>query len=62
MTRGIMAVLIIRGRYGVATPSNYPPTPYFTDVATDSPVLPVDSEDETTGDHFGLCPEQLLPR
>ena len=37
VTRGIMAVLIIRGRYGVATPSNYPATPYFTDVGTNHP-------------------------
>jgi hypothetical protein len=37
VTRGIMAVLIIRGRYGVATPYSYPATPYFTDVGPSHP-------------------------
>ena len=37
VTRGIMAVLIIRGRDGVATPSSYPSTPYFTDVGPNHP-------------------------
>ena len=40
VTRGIMAVLIIRGRYGVATPSTYPGTPYFTDVGPSHPYFP----------------------
>jgi hypothetical protein len=40
VTRGIMAVLIIRGRYGVATPSSYPTTAYFTDVTTSHPYFP----------------------
>ncbi|HLK68427.1 MAG TPA: S-layer homology domain-containing protein [Bryobacteraceae bacterium] len=40
VTRGIMAVLIIRGRYGVATPSSYPATPYFADVAPNHPYFP----------------------
>jgi len=40
VTRGIMAVLIIRGRYGVATPTSYPATPYFTDVPPSHPYFP----------------------
>jgi hypothetical protein len=37
VTRGIMSVLIIRSRFGVATPTNYPATPYFTDVPATHP-------------------------
>jgi photosystem II stability/assembly factor-like uncharacterized protein len=40
VTRGIMSVLIIRGRYGVATPSSYPSLPYFTDVGPSHPYFP----------------------
>jgi hypothetical protein len=40
VTRGIMAVLIIRRRYGVATPSSYPSTPYFTDVGLNHAYFP----------------------
>jgi hypothetical protein len=40
VTRGIMAVLIIRGRYGVAVPSSYPAAPYFTDVGPSHPYFP----------------------
>jgi hypothetical protein len=32
VTRGQMAVLIIRGRYGTSVPPNFPTTPAFTDV------------------------------
>jgi len=32
VTRAIMAVLIIRARFGTSIPTNYPTTPYFTDV------------------------------
>ena len=37
VTRGQMAVLIIRGRYGVPSPTSYPATAYFTDVGTTHP-------------------------
>ena len=40
VTRGLMAILIIRGRYGSPTPSNYPTTPYFTDVPSNHPYFP----------------------
>ena len=40
VTRGIMSVLIIRARYGVLVPANYPPTPYFTDVPASHPYFP----------------------
>jgi len=40
VTRGIMAVLIIRARYGVVPPSSYPSTPYFTDVTPSHPYFP----------------------
>jgi hypothetical protein len=40
VNRGQMAVLIIRGRYGVATPASYPTTPYFTDVGSNHPYFP----------------------
>ena len=40
VSRGVMAVLIIRSRYGVSTPTNYPATPYFTDVATNYQYFP----------------------
>jgi hypothetical protein len=32
VTRGEMAVFIIRARYGTGVPFNYTQTPYFTDV------------------------------
>jgi uncharacterized repeat protein (TIGR01451 family) len=37
VTRGIMAVLIIRSRFGSLAPANYPTVPYFTDVPADHP-------------------------
>jgi hypothetical protein len=40
VTRGVMAVLIIRARYGVVTPSSYPATPYFIDVGSNHPYFP----------------------
>lgn len=40
ITRGIMAVLIIRARYGVATPSSYPADAYFSDVPSSHPYFP----------------------
>src|SRR5207302_4014127 len=40
VTRGIMAVLIIRSRFGVSMPTNYPATPYFTDVPPTHPFFP----------------------
>ena len=40
VTRGIMAVLIIRARYGVPVPVDYPVTPYFTDVPATHPYFP----------------------
>src|SRR6185369_13003498 len=40
VTRGIMSVLIIRGRYGISVPTDYPLTPYFTDVPPSHPYFP----------------------
>jgi hypothetical protein len=40
VTRGIMSVLIVRARYGLASLVNYPLTPYFTDVPASHPYFP----------------------
>jgi hypothetical protein len=61
VTRGIMAVLIIRGRYGVATPSNYPASPYFTDVGTNHPYFPWIQKMEQLGITSGCGPATYCP-
>ena len=40
VSRAIMSALIIRSRYGISTPTNYPTTPYFTDVPASHPYFP----------------------
>ncbi len=61
VTRGIMAVLIIRGRYGVATPSNYPATPYFTDVGINHPYFSWIQKMEQLGITSGCAPSSYCP-
>ena len=61
VTRGIMAVLIIRGRYGMATPSNYPATPYFADVPTTHPYFPWIQKMEQLGITSGCAPSSYCP-
>jgi M6 family metalloprotease-like protein len=67
VTRGIMAVLIIRSRYGVSTPSNYPATPYFTDVGPNHPYFPWIQKMKQLGITSGCgttayCPDNSVTR
>jgi photosystem II stability/assembly factor-like uncharacterized protein len=61
VTRGIMAVLIIRGRYDVSTPSNYPATPYFSDVPLTHPYFPWIQKMEQLGITSGCAPSSYCP-
>ena len=61
VTRGLMAILIIRGRYGSATPSNYPATPYFTDVASNHPYFPWIQKMKQLGITSGCSPTTYCP-
>jgi uncharacterized repeat protein (TIGR01451 family) len=61
VTRGIMAVLIIRSRYGVSTPTNYPTTPYFTDVAPNHPYFPWIQKMKQLGITSGCGPTTYCP-
>jgi uncharacterized repeat protein (TIGR01451 family) len=67
VSRGAMAVLIVRGRYGVSTPSNYPATPYFTDVGTNYQYFPWIQKMKQLGITSGCsattyCPEDPVTR
>ncbi len=67
VTRGIMAVLIIRGRYGVPTPTSYPLPPYFTDVLTTHPYFPWIQKMKQLGITSGCsattyCPDDAVTR
>jgi uncharacterized repeat protein (TIGR01451 family) len=61
VTRGIMAVLIIRGRYGVSVPTNYPATPIFTDVGTTHPYFPWIQKMSQLGITSGCGPATYCP-
>ena len=61
VTREIMAALIVRSRYGVDTPSNYPPTPYFTDVPATHPYFPWIQKMEQLGITSGCAPGSYCP-
>jgi uncharacterized repeat protein (TIGR01451 family) len=61
VSRGAMAVLIVRGRYGVSTASNYPATPYFTDVGTNYPYFPWIQKMKQLGITSGCSPTTYCP-
>jgi hypothetical protein len=61
VTRGIMAVLIIRSRFGVSTPTNYPATPYFTDVPASHPYFPWIQKMRQLGITSGCSPTTYCP-
>ena len=61
VTRGIMAVLIIRGRYGWPTPANYPTAPLFTDVGTGHPYFPWVQKMKQLGVTSGCGPATYCP-
>ena len=67
MTRGLMAILIIRGRYGLPNPPNVPATPIFTDVLSTDPLFPfiqkMSQVGITAGCAVGMyCPGQSVTR
>jgi hypothetical protein len=61
VTRGIMAVLIIRGRYGVPTPTAYPAVPYFTDVGPSHVYFPWIQKMKQFGITTGCTPTTYCP-
>jgi photosystem II stability/assembly factor-like uncharacterized protein len=61
VTRGTMSILIIRGRYGSATPSNYPTTAYFADVPSDHPDFPWIQKMKQLGITSGCSPTTYCP-
>src|SRR5205807_3949009 len=61
VTRGIMSVLIIRSRFGTATPTNYPATPYFTDVPSSHPYFPWIQKMRQIGITAGCGPTTYCP-
>jgi hypothetical protein len=67
VTRGIMSVLIIRSRFGVSIPTNYPTTPYFTDVPASHPYFPWTQKMKQLGITSGCsattyCPDDPVTR
>jgi hypothetical protein len=61
VTRGIMAVLIVRSRLGTSTPTNYPATPYFTDVPPSHPFFPWVQKMKQLGITAGCGPTTYCP-
>ncbi|HTS27202.1 MAG TPA: S-layer homology domain-containing protein, partial [Bryobacteraceae bacterium] len=61
VTRGIMAVLIIRGRYGTSIPTSYPTTAYFTDVTPAYPFFPWIQKMKEQGITTGCTPTTYCP-
>ena len=61
VTRGIMAVLIIRSRFGVSTPTSYPATPYFTDVSATHLYFPWIQKMKQLGITAGCTPTTYCP-
>ena len=61
VTRGIMSVLIIRSRFGVSIPTNYPTTPYFTDVPASHPYFPWIQKMKQLGITSGCTPTTYCP-
>jgi uncharacterized repeat protein (TIGR01451 family) len=61
VTRGIMSVLIIRSRFGVSIPTNYPTTPYFTDVPASHPYFPWIQKMKQLGITTGCTPTTYCP-
>jgi len=61
VTRGIMAVLIIRSRFGTSMPANYPTTPYFTDVPANHPYFPWIQKMKQLGITTGCSPTTYCP-
>jgi hypothetical protein len=61
VTRALMAVLIIRSRYGSPTPSSYPPVPYFTDVPSSHPYFPWIQKMKQLGITSGCAPAGYCP-
>ncbi len=67
VTRGEMAAFIVRAATGTTTPSNYNPTPYFTDVPTTNPFFPHIQKMAELGITNGcgaqlFCPTETIPR
>jgi hypothetical protein len=60
VTRGQMAVFIIRARYET-TPYTYPATPYFTDVPASYPFFPFIQKMAQTGITAGCAPNLYCP-
>jgi hypothetical protein len=61
VTRGIMAVLIIRGKLGTSVPPSYPMTPYFTDVPPSHPYFPWIQKMSEQGITTGCTPTTYCP-
>ncbi|HLK62366.1 MAG TPA: alginate lyase family protein [Bryobacteraceae bacterium] len=61
VTRGIMAVLIVRSRYGMSMPVNYPAAPYFTDVPSTHPYFPWIQKMAQLGITSGCGPTTYCP-
>jgi hypothetical protein len=60
VTRGEMAVFIIKGRYGTISFS-YPATPYFSDVPSSSPFFPFIQKMAAAGITAGCAPGMYCP-
>ena len=61
VTRGQMAVLIIRARYGLAAAPNFPTTPAFTDVPSTSFFFPFIQKMKQVGITTGCSPTTYCP-
>ena len=61
VTRGIMSVLIVRARFGIATPTAYPTAPSFTDVAATHPYFPWIQKMKQIGITAGCSPTTYCP-
>ena len=61
VTRGIMSVLIVRSRFGVSIPTNYPTTPFFTDVPATHPYFPWIQKMKQLGITTGCSPTTYCP-
>ncbi len=61
VTRGVMAVLIIRGRYASPQPSSVPATPYFTDVPSNHPYFTWIQKMKQVGITSGCSPTTYCP-
>jgi hypothetical protein len=61
VTRGQMAVLIIRARYGLSNPPNSPATAFFTDVLAADPFFPFIQKMKQAGITTGCSPTTYCP-